>query len=311
MTFPIIHILPAGGVGNRMFQYMLARVLVWHVPEAAIAGPVLPEWGIVPAAIPDPPPNQIRVRGHRVRPDRLVDGLREPSAFVSIAGPTARLAIYEPHRAMFRKLFDLPRRTDIDFDRHLVIHVRLNGLGPRRELVHASYPVLPIAWYEALIERTGLKPLFVGPFRSDRYSQALRERFPEAAFFHSADPMDDFAILHSASSIAIAPSTFSWLAAWLSPHTRLVELPIAGLFNPDQRADIDLLPVGDDRYRFWPFPADRWLASDEQLEARINGTDRSAPIDSDVVRTRYLPMVRDRLAYGGPAGGPLVATRPP
>ena len=116
-----------------------------------------------------------------------------------------------------------------------------------------DYPLTPVEFYAELVERTGLRPVFVGQTARNAYTLRLRERFPNAEFLASAGPMRDFDMIRQSKNIAVGVSTFSWLAAWLS-HADNIFMTVSGLLNPMQAIRNDLLPLGDSRYHFWLFP---------------------------------------------------------
>lgn len=290
-----------------MFQSMLARSLQWELEGAEIAGEDLPEWGMTSAPADLADKRIIPVRGHRLDLAELVATARSSGAeaFV-ISSLVARLSNYERHLGAFRELFAMSRTGGIDFSRHLVVNVRLHNMsrfGRKPRGFHQDYPVLPIAWYEELIDRSGLVPLFVGDFGRDPVTEALRQRFRNAEFFHNAlNPMEDFRLVYSAEHVVVSPSTFSWLAAWLSPYATTIALPLAGFLNPLQRADIDLAPIGDSRYKFWSFPTMVWEGSAEQVAAVINdpstGKQLSPYKAAELVRRHALPTRRPSLVSG-------------
>src|SRR6185369_8883813 len=74
--------------------------------------------------------------------------------------------------------------------------------------------------------------------------------------------------------IVLSVSSFGWLAAWLSESARQIVYPALGLFNPIDRPDIDMMPIGDQRYRFYRFPSERWTGSDAEIAAKISGQGR-------------------------------------
>jgi len=144
----------------------------------------------------------------------------------------------------------------------LVINIRtaeiLSGVAPH-------YPILPIAFYEDIVRRTGLKPVFVGQLGPSEYVAQLKVRFPTATFINSQGAIADFDLIRSAKNIVVAVSTFSWLAAWLS-EAKNVFLPLSGFYNPAHHREIDLLPVDDIRYRFFLFPLNYGLPEQESLK---------------------------------------------
>jgi hypothetical protein len=279
-----------------MFQYMLALVIQRRVPSARIVGNFLPEWGMVDPQPSGPLPNPaFRVNTHEFDLQALIARFkkRELNTIV-LRTPSTRLDYYEARLGRFRKIFRMGRQATVNLSGALLIHVRLNKMSKfgrgGMEGVHRDYPVVPIAWYEELLRSTGLNPIFVGEFGSDPVSIALRSRFPDAVFVRNADPMEDFRLLYSAENLAISPSTFSWLAAWLSPFSQNVILPVMGIFNPQQRPDIDLLPLSDPRFSYYDFPVERWTASPEQVRGVISAPSLGVKVEPSDIGAKYYPL---------------------
>jgi hypothetical protein len=145
----------------------------------------------------------------------------------------------------------------------LVIHIRAGDLlgAP-----HPDYNLVPISYYRGLIERTGLRPVFVGQTRSSFYADALRASFPEARYLSGNHWIDDFQTTRNAHNIAIAVSSFGWLAAWLSTTAKKIYVPQLGLFNPEQRPDVDLVSKTDQRYVYHRFPVEKFKGTIEQMQ---------------------------------------------
>jgi hypothetical protein len=93
----------------------------------------------------------------------------------------------------------------------------------------------------------------MGQLDGNDYVAALRRAFPQARFIPSQGVMKDFETIRSARHIAIAVSTFSWVAAWLS-RAEKIYVPLAGFLCPNLMREIDLLPTCDERYRFILMP---------------------------------------------------------
>src|SRR5690606_22869043 len=125
---------------------------------------------------------------------------------------------------------------------------------------HPDIMPLPVSYYQRLEMNTVLSPLFFGQVDNDVYAAAIRAVIPDARVVKSSHWIEDFQTVRNATNIAVAVSTFSWLAAWLSTSATTIHLPVAGIFNPQQRGDIDLLPKNDDRYIFHNFPVERYKA---------------------------------------------------
>jgi hypothetical protein len=123
---------------------------------------------------------------------------------------------------------------------------------------------LPISYYQGLINETGLAPVFIGQLETDWYTKALRSAFPQARWIAGGSWLHDFQTIRNATTVSISVSTFAWLATWLSSRTTKIYLPALGIFNQEQRPDIDLLPTDDPRYELRPFPLVEYRASEEQ-----------------------------------------------
>lgn len=269
-----------GYLGNRMFEAMLAHSIAERIPGLLVSGDPLPEWNLAPPALPLPA-RHVKLGGHRVDIPHLAYLLRE-----GIIDGIESMALgfrmdLLPPRATAERLFPAGLAQGVAFGPDtLVISIRAAEiLGPR----HPAYRPLPIALYARLLAETGLRPAFVGQIGDDPYSAALRARFPRAEFLPSQGAMADFATLRAARHLCLSLSSFAWLAAWLS-EAETIHLPVAGLYHPKLREDIDLLPVADPRYRFHLFRPDPWRGTPEELEAAIAGHDsgREMPRDEAV-----------------------------
>lgn len=277
----------AGGFANRMFEHLSALALVRLIPGAQLTGDALPNWRIRPPRIPLPP-RHIKVEGHRIDLPRLLylasSGLIQG---VDVTALGCRMELVgPPSRA--RAIFVEKPLPDPGFEpEDLVISIRggeiLHG-------VHKDYRPLPPSFYERVITLTGRRPVFLGQIGDDAYSEALRRRFPTARFLPSRGAMEDFAALRQARHLVVAISTFSWLAAWLS-QAEEIHLPIAGMFHPTQRPEVDLLPVTDPRYRFHLFPVMHWKGTPAELDAVVTDAGSGQEIGRDEALKLLHPRV--------------------
>lgn len=304
-----IRITPIGRQGNWMFQYLLARILQLHVPEAVISGLNLPQFGIVSGEgeMVAEDAHRIEIAGHVFPFADTVEALRRfNSVTVDIRWVCMRMEYFRQHLNFARSLFSIYPSLQSGFDeRYLVVHIRAEDVLKGE---HPNYTLLPIEWYRHLIESSGLAPVFVGQFSDDPYTIELRRCFPAARFIAHANPFDDFNVLRTSTNVVLSISSFAWLAAWLSTSARRIVLPVAGIHNPLDRPDVDLLPVHDRRYEFRLFQREHWTCSAEQLAARIKG-----PADARSLRPLswprlYRARVTWELARSGrlPAGVPLL-----
>lgn len=264
-------------MANRMLQYLAADTLAHWGGGAPITGTDIPEWQIAGSKC---------LPGHRAAPKIDVLRVDVPWLHARITdGTLHRVKINTavcdvdllPDRSRANALFDA-RGSDYyrTGPEDLVIHVRLEDImQPGR---HPDYGPLPIAWYREVLEDTGLRPVFVGQFSTDAYSDALKAAFPEAVILEGGSVLHDFETIRHAHNVALGVSTFSWMAAWLGATGRIFQ-PMLGLLNPEQQPGINLTPRGDDRYHFYKFPLRQWNADATMIEAVISGPSDARKID--------------------------------
>ena len=295
-----IRITPIGRLGNGMFQYLLARILQLQVPEAVISGLDLPQFGIECGAGATEPADahRIEIAGHVFRFAETAEALRRfDSVTVDIRWMCMRMEYFRQHLAFARSLFSIDPSLQMGFDeRYLVISIRAEDVLKGE---HPNYTLLPIAWYRDLIERSGLSPVFVGQLADDPYTLELRKCFPAARFIAHANPLDDFNVFRTSTNLVLSVSSFAWLAAWLSTSARRIVLPVAGIYNPLDRPDVDLLPVHDRRYEFHLFQPEHWTGSAEQLAARIEGPADAGSLEALSWPSLYRARVTWKLARSG------------
>lgn len=286
----IIRISPAGRLANQMLQLMMAERLRLAIKDAKVAGYSLPQWNLVGDALPPENALSLSLRSYVVPLDQIIDFANSVDHLdIRIASVNLRYAYYRPLLGHFRNLFQFPLGENLAPGAgDLVIAIRLGDILDGK---HRNYMPLPISWYEELIEKTGLKPIFVGEIGTDYYSEALRRRFPEARFITHEDPMVDFGILRRSVNIVPSIGTFSWLASWLSETTRTIFLPVAGLFNQLGRPDVDLLPVDDDRYRFFESAMREWSATPAQIDHIVNRAHDFREISRHELKTLFAPHI--------------------
>ena len=258
-----IHIIPVGGIGNQMLQLIYAHAIADRLGSACITGYNIPIWGLRAAQDQTAILKTLIVGGHM--DINLTAALVKKFGLQTFRLRDVRFRVEDfPPRERVSALFNGRGAKIPGFgDDYLVIHIRgwdtLYG-------AHIDYGPLPLSYYRQLIERTGLKPVFMGQLGEDFYSNRLRGHFRNALFIPSREPLIDFETIRNSKNIAISVSTFAWLAAWFS-DAATIHLPLSGMFNPAQRPDINLLPVADRRYSYYRFPIRHWRMSDADLEA--------------------------------------------
>lgn len=233
-----------------MLQLMLAIELRNRAfTDVEIVGYHLPEWGLsAPLSEASPGDRSLFLDGHSFDLDKAACALRLGLVdTVVIRGWGMRLEYHrDPHP--YAELFQV-RDTPVHRvgDSEILIHVRgedvLTGY-------HRKYFPLPMSYYEFLIEKTGLGPVFIGQLDDNFYTELIHKRFPGARFVPPSSPVTDFETIRNARHVALSISSFSWLAAWISPSLENIHMPVCGIFHP-QHAKTMLLPVNDQRYSFY------------------------------------------------------------
>jgi hypothetical protein len=263
----ILKITPIGNLGNQMLQLMLARSMAEQVPGLIVVGYDMPEWGLhapIPSYLP---PIKLILKGQHVEFEMIKSLLKSNRiSGLDLSALGFELSHYLP-RAIYQNLFPLTS-TSIPIFQDDVLLINVRGaeiLGN----VHEDYGPIPLAFYRQLINKSRLRPVFMGQIGSDWYSQAIKDWFPEAELIPTKGAMSDFATIRCAKNIVISVSTFSWLAAWLS-DANTIHLPVFGIFNPAQRPDIQLLPTKDSRYHFYNFPLREWDGNAQQASDLLN-----------------------------------------
>jgi hypothetical protein len=291
-----LEIIPTGNLGNQMFQLMLAEALRQRCTGLEIGGLKLPDWQVQRELMQPLGARRLRLIGQHLDLPCLV-GLIQHGFIreLEVAALGFRMSHYLPrthNAALFPRPPGLAHTPLPELQDSLLINVRgAEILGD----VHEDYGPIPLAFYRQLIAQTGQRPIFMGQLGDDAYSQALRGAFPQALFLTSRGAMGDFDLIRSARHVVVSVSSFSWLAAWFS-HAQTVHLPVLGMFNPAQRPDIDLLPQGDPRYRFYRFEVRRWRGSDVQRRALLEEA-----VFDELEATDVAQLLRDANQHLSPA----------
>ena len=188
---------------------------------------------------------------------------QSPPAFLSMEGFYQHVGNFlQPADIDYDEIFRAEEQSEHGRENEIVISIR--G-GDILGAIHPDYTMIPIDFYEFIVEKTGLKPVFFGQLGNNAYCESLRLRFPEARFITGSSPKFDFNFLRRSVHIVPSVSTFSWLAAWLS-RAQKVYLPLTGLLNPNQHRGSFLVPQDDDRYEFYLFPTNYALPISRHTE---------------------------------------------
>jgi len=252
MSQPVLQISPKGRLGNQMIQYMVALKLASMVPGLRISNISLPMWGIRHDWIDSPGPAFRAESPHHIDLPELAKRLNAGSlACVDWCGFGQRMENFLPWRdytGVFRSPFG--RRMGYGGD-YLVCPVRAEDiLEP-----NPHYPLTPVEFYRDVVQRTGLKPVFIGQTEPNLYMARIREAFPEAEVRPpQTDVLVDFETIRQSRHVAFGVSTYSWLAAFLSETAESLHMTVHGLFHPFQTRECFLLPIRDQRFHFYLYP---------------------------------------------------------
>ena len=252
----LIRVHPSGRLANQMAQLMFAREIQRACgTDVTVRGFHMPEWGLDGGPDGAGPRSSLSIGSSLTRVNYLSAMIdRYGPVTVELDGVVQRVGNYGNING-YRDLFPLKDGEGVRIgDGCILIHIRAGDVSVPS---HDSYGPIPISYYEYLVSETKLRPVFIGEIGPSPYIEALASKFPEAEFVGGASAFDDFQTMRRARHIAISISSFAWLAALLS-NAETIHVPLAGLLDPRARPDVDLLPLGDPRYRFHNVSVNAW-----------------------------------------------------
>lgn len=265
-TRKIIRVLHTGGTGNQIFQFLFGRLIEQQVSNAQLVGYDIPVFNLKSASADEIPERHALIAGkHEFNVGRIVYALNSGLLDAVTCQTYSQRMEYLPDVTDARKLLASGLNSGLGApvpDDALLIHIRWPQPSDGG---HGDYTPLPVSFYKAVADKTGLRPIFMGQTEDGLYFEKLKQLMPHAEFWPSSTPLRDFNTIANARHIVISISSFSWLAAWLSTDAVAIHMPVCGLMNPLQRADVDLLPYPDPRYRYYKFPVTHWHSTAEQI----------------------------------------------
>lgn len=262
----VLHMASPTHYANLMMRVMVARKLAEHVPGLAVSNVDLPYWGIHAPSLPARPHDRVCALRHEQHvPFERIRYLAEAGIVTRVDwyGYGQRLENF-PDKASCRALFTADPAVGVELpDDCLLCPIRA---GEILDAIHPGYTVVPVEFYEEIVEETGLTPVFMGQTGDNAFIRKLRARFPRAEVLPHVGALEDFQTIRKAKNIVLPVSTFAWLAAWLS-QARTIVLPIFGIFDPRLYSLHELLPIAEPAYRFYRFPEQPAVALAELDEA--------------------------------------------
>jgi hypothetical protein len=291
MPAPVFHVDPLGRLANQMIQYMVARSFVDRVGDCRISNVSLPAWGIHHPGVDCPGPVALEHRPQHIDLPALAEQMRAGRIRrIEWSGYGQRMENFL-RRERYETVFVSP------FDRAM-------GYGPEylvcpvraEDILHGGtldYVLTPVEFYRDVVDMTSLTPVFIGQTHSNAYTDRIRAAFPSAIFrAPQDDPLVDFETIRQSRHVVVGVSTYSWLAAWISDTVESIPMAVSGLFHPRQNRAVDLLPFGDDRFRFYLFPINYAVKLDRHAEAHRRIAPYWHPISHDALQQQFAAAPR-------------------
>jgi hypothetical protein len=293
MFGPVFHLDPIGRLANQMIEYMVALTFADIVGGCQISNISIPPWNIRHAPLDSLGPTAIERREHRIDLHALAKQVGAGQIRrVEWQGFGQRMENFLP-RERYRSVFISPFKTPMGYGHeYLVCPLRAEDIlhGPNPE-----YPLTPVEFYRDIAAMTGQTPVFIGQTHPNAYLDRMRDAFPKAIFRQpQADPLVDFETIRQSHSVVIGVSTYSWLAAWLSSSAQNIHLAVSGLYNPMQKLDVDLLPFGDARYKFYLFPLNYAVPLERHAEVHRRIAPYWRQMPHDALRQQFSAAPRFR-----------------
>ena len=254
-----------GRLANLTIEYMVALKFKDMVPDCQISNITIPGWGIHHPSIDSLGLTAVEEREQHIDlPSLAGQMLSGRIARVEWCGFGQRLENFLPvdrYWDVFVSPFEKPMGYGPEY---LVCPIRAEDIldGP-----NPNYTLIPVEFYRDVVAMTGLNPVFIGQTEPNAYMDRIRAAFPNALYREPrTDPLVDFETIRQSRNMLVSISTYSWLAAWLSRSLENIYMPVNGLFNPRQFPQVDLLPFGDARFKFFLFPINYALPSANHAE---------------------------------------------
>lgn len=299
-----------GHFGNNLFSYALARILAENLGHRLITLPPLDEgsWSEIerqsrildrladhldcfvdtpmelPGQVIEGP--QIRYvlgekhqwQGQRINLDHLLaEGARHR---IVLRGYFQRTEYYHPWKEDILKWYQLkPTGKKLKIGpRDMVIHVRRS-----LDMRILDRRISPQFYRDAIAESDPDRVFVCGLGIDDTLRAVLRPFNPQ---YLDLDALDTFRFIHQCPIIAMANSTFSWWAAYLSEAERIyLPVPIHGMWSPE--SDIDLR-VPEERYQIVDqVPLEPWRPLQRRTGSTLQRIDQNRIV---VTRTGHSPI---------------------
>ena len=202
-----------GGLGNRLFQYCLGRIIAQTLGFKLQAEP-LPGFPGTREIVDgndfsDRPVQQLG--GNLIDLDAVLKN-RTPRKLV-LHGYFQRYEYYQPFKKQIRKQWLAPDLPPQPANSGMVLNIR------RGDYIQMGWAT-PFEFFRRLIDAAGCKQVFIV---TDEPADPFFRRFKkyDPVVFHKS-PLEDFSMLISFKKMVISQSTFSWWAAFLSEAEEVI-----------------------------------------------------------------------------------------
>ena len=249
-------------LGNRIFQHLVALrflellngdVLIYRSGLISFFGPRFSGTKSQSVSLP---PDLVEINNQQVPYNEVISQYKNGTIkgiFITSCGMDIKnFNSYHLHLSTYlNELLADIEIPNIPSDQ-LLVNIRMGDIG-NDVMIHRDMYPLPISYYKKLRDTKKTQLAFLGQVKHNDYIDELKKAFPDSKFLELG-VLESFKTIRQHRSVAIAVSSFSFLAAWSSDVISEIEMPVAGFFNPAQRPDVNLLSAADKRFTFWPFP---------------------------------------------------------
>lgn len=210
-----------GRMGNRMFQYAFGYILA-NEKKTKLYSTGLPNFNIQPSILDRLPQDAIYTRSFG---DNYVDLdlLLNTDKDIVVNSFVQKTKYYLPYREELRNLFGI--KTYPTIDDGLVLHIRETDYIQINQFLGYEF-------YKELISFSGFKNIVIVTDNSEcetvkkllndgctLYSKGVVKDFSTT---NDSRAMNDFNYLVSSNNIALSQSSFSWWAAFLGAHSKVI-----------------------------------------------------------------------------------------
>jgi hypothetical protein len=211
-------IIPNGRLGNHIIEYMFALYLQSYDENIKIYCENNDFLSIFNIKLQPTPQllqnekNTIIIKNSLINLNEIIQNIKSIDNIKIVIGYNYFNEDFMSLLPVYKTLFSSNIETEIYDDTYIIIHIRLEDIAIRCNQTHPNYPIIPFSFHKFIINKTKLKPVFIGQIDEGYISQQLKIQFPEAKFIEGNSILHDFEFMRRAKNLIISVSTFSYLA---------------------------------------------------------------------------------------------------